>query len=86
MEEAWALCPSPETSHYQEPFKPLIGGIRFADFNDLESVKAQVTKKTCAIILETVQGEGGIYPATEEFLTGREEASVKKMTSASDSR
>ena len=55
-------------SHYQEPFKPLIGGIRFADFNDLESVKAQVTKKTCAIILETVQGEGGIYPAKEEFM------------------
>ena len=57
-------------SHYQEPFKPLIGGIRFADFNDLESVKAQVTKKTCAIILETVQGEGGIYPATKEFMEG----------------
>ena len=55
-------------SHYQEPFKPLIGGIRFADFNDLESVKAQITPKTCAIILETVQGEGGIYPASEQFL------------------
>ena len=57
-------------SHYQEPFLPLIGGIRFADFNDLESVKAQVNYKTCAIILETVQGEGGIYPATGEFLKG----------------
>lgn len=55
-------------SHYQEPFKPLIGGIRFAEFNDLESVKAQVTEKTCAVILETVQGEGGIYPAQKEFL------------------
>lgn len=44
-------------SHYQEPFKPLIGGIRFAEFNDLESVKAQVTEKTCAVILETVQGK-----------------------------
>lgn len=43
-------------THYQDPFRPLIGGIRFADFNDLESVKAQVTEKTCAIILETVQG------------------------------
>lgn len=60
-------------SHYQEPFKPLIGGIRFADFNDLESVKAQITPKTCAIILETVQGEGGIYPATKEFLSGVKE-------------
>ena len=57
-------------AHYQEPFKPLIGGIRFADFNDLESVKAQITDKTCAIIMEPVQGEGGIYPAAEEFLKG----------------
>ena len=57
-------------AHYQEPFKPLIGGIRFADFNDLDSVKAQITPKTCAIILETIQGEGGIYPAEESFLKG----------------
>ena len=57
-------------THYQEPFKPLIGGIRFARFNDLDSVKAQLTEKTCAVILETVQGEGGIYPADPEFLAG----------------
>lgn len=57
-------------AHYQEPFKPLIGGIRFADFNDLDSVKEQITEKTCAIILEPVQGEGGIYPASREFLQG----------------
>lgn len=54
--------------HYQEAFKPLIGGIKFADFNDFDSVKAQVTDKTCAILLETVQGEGGIYPADPAFL------------------
>lgn len=54
--------------HYREAFEPLIGNIRFADFNDFESVKAQVTDKTCAILFETVQGEGGIYPASEEFL------------------
>jgi acetylornithine/N-succinyldiaminopimelate aminotransferase len=54
--------------HYREAFEPLIGNIKFADFNDFDSVKAQVTDKTCAIIFETVQGEGGIYPATEEFL------------------
>ena len=65
--------------HYQDPFKPLIPNIKFADFNDLESVKAQVTKKTCAIILETVQGEGGIYPATKEFLQG-----VKKICEEND--
>lgn len=59
--------------HYQEPFKPLMGGVRFADFNDLESVKAQVNDRTCAIIMETVQGEGGIYPALPEFLEGVKE-------------
>ncbi len=53
---------------YQAPFRPLVGGIRFADYNDLDSVRAQLTDRTCAIILETVQGEGGIYPASEEFL------------------
>ena len=57
---------------YQEPFEPFLGGIRFADFNDLESVKAQLTDKTCAILFETVQGEGGIYPATQEFMDGIE--------------
>ncbi len=56
--------------HYQEPFKPLVPGIRFAGFNDLDSVKKLVNEKTCAIIMETVQGEGGIYPADEEFLKG----------------
>ena len=56
--------------HYQEAFKPLIGGIRFAEFNNLESVKAELTEKTCAILLEPVQGEGGIYPAAQEFLDG----------------
>ncbi len=56
--------------HYREPFEPLMGGVRFATFNDLESVKAVLTDKTCAIILETIQGEGGIYPATQEFLEG----------------
>ena len=54
--------------HYREAFEPLIGGVKFADFNDFDSVKAQVTDKTCAIIMETVQGEGGIYPADETFL------------------
>ena len=55
---------------YQKPFKPLLTGVSFAEYNDLESVKAQITDKTCAIIFETVQGEGGIYPVEEEFLKG----------------
>ena len=58
------------TAHYREPFEPLMGGVKFADFNDLDSVKAQITDKTCAIITEVVQGEGGIYPAKKEFLEG----------------
>lgn len=57
-------------AHYQEPFKPLVPGIRFADFNDLDSVKALINDKTCAVIMETIQGEGGIYPASAEFIKG----------------
>ncbi len=53
---------------YREPFRPLMGGVKFAEFNDFESVKAQVTDQTGAIILEPVQGEGGIVPAEPEFL------------------
>lgn len=53
---------------YREPFEPMIGNIRFARMNDLESVLSQVTDKTCAIMLEPVQGEGGLIPAREEFL------------------
>ncbi len=57
-------------AHYREPFEPLMGGVRFAAFNDLESVRAQVTDRTCAVILETIQGESGIHPADQEFLNG----------------
>ncbi len=55
---------------YREAFGPLIGGVVFAEFNNLDSVKELVSDKTCAIILEPVQGEGGLYPATKEFLEG----------------
>ena len=55
-------------AHYREAFEPLIGGVRFATFNNFDSVLAQVTDKTCAIIMETVQGEGGIYPADPAFI------------------
>lgn len=53
---------------YREAFEPMIGNIRFARMNDFESVLEQVTDKTCAVLLETVQGEGGVYPAGESFL------------------
>lgn len=53
---------------YREAFQPMIGHVKFADLNDFESVRKLVTEKTCAILFETIQGEGGIYPATEEFM------------------
>ena len=65
--------------HYREPFEPLIGGVKFATYNDLDSVKALVNENTGAIIMETFQGEGGIYPATEEFLKG-----VRKICDEND--
>ena len=55
---------------YREPFEPLVPGVLFAEFNNLDSVKALVTSQTCAIILEPLQGEGGINVATEEFMAG----------------
>ena len=58
------------TPKYREPFEPMIGNIRFARMNDLASVEELINDRTCAIILETVQGEGGLVPATEEFLKG----------------
>ena len=56
--------------HYREPFEPVVPGVKFATFNDLDSVKALVSDKTCAIILEPLQGEGGINLATQEFMEG----------------
>lgn len=67
------------TKHYREPFEPLIGGVSFAQYNNLESVKALITEDTCAIILETLQGEGGIYPASKEFITG-----IRKLCDEND--
>lgn len=57
-------------AHYQEPFAPLMPGVKFAEYNNSESVKELVTDKTCAVIMETVQGEGGIYPADPAFIEG----------------
>lgn len=65
--------------HYQEAFKPLIDKVVFAEYNNLEDVASKITDKTCAIIMETVQGEGGIYPATREFIQG-----VRKLCDEKD--
>lgn len=64
---------------YREPFEPMMGGVHFAEYNNLESVKALVNDKTCGIIMETIQGEGGINPATPEFLEG-----VRKICDEND--
>ncbi len=56
--------------HYRTPFEPMLPGVSFAEFNNLDSVKALVTDKTCAIILEPLQGEGGINMAEKEFMEG----------------
>lgn len=66
-------------NHYRDPFEPGIGNIKFADYNDFDSVKRLVNDKTCAIILETVQGEGGLTPATEDFLK-----SIRKLCDEKD--
>jgi predicted acetylornithine/succinylornithine family transaminase len=57
-------------SIYREPFSPLVPGVRFAPFNDLAAARALIGPATCAVVVEPVQGEGGIHPATPEFLHG----------------
>lgn len=57
-------------TQYREPFEPLLSNIKFAEYNNLDSVKALINDNTAAIIMETIQGEGGVYPATQEFLCG----------------
>lgn len=55
---------------YREPFQPLMPGVRFADFNDLDSAQDAMADDVCAIVVEPIQGEGGVRPATVEFLEG----------------
>jgi acetylornithine/N-succinyldiaminopimelate aminotransferase len=55
---------------YHDGFEPLVPGVDFADFNDLASVERALTDETCAILVEPLQAEGGIHPATDEFLQG----------------
>jgi predicted acetylornithine/succinylornithine family transaminase len=55
---------------YREPFAPLVPGVTFATFNDLDSARAAINPDTCAVIVEPIQGEGGIHPASAEFLQG----------------
>jgi predicted acetylornithine/succinylornithine family transaminase len=58
------------TQKYRDPFEPLIGDVSFAEFNNLDSAGQVISQRTCAVIVEPVQGEGGVTPATPEFLPG----------------
>ncbi|MFD2231524.1 aspartate aminotransferase family protein [Alkalimarinus sediminis] len=55
---------------YREGFEPVPGGISHVDFNDLDALAAKISDKTCAVIMEPIEGEGGIIPATQAFIEG----------------
>ena len=57
-------------AQYREPFAPLVPGFTFLPFNDLAAAQAAIDNDTCAVIVEPIQGEGGVNPATAEFLQG----------------
>lgn len=59
-----------DSEKYQAPFRPLMPGVTFADFNDLASAKTAITKETAAVVIEPVQGEGGVFPASDSFMRG----------------
>ncbi len=59
-----------DSEKYQAPFRPLMPGVVFANYNDLVSVRSAITNETAAVVVEPVQGEGGVYPATNDFLKG----------------
>ncbi len=65
-----AMCAATAQEKIQKGFDPLPTGFAYADYNDLESVKAAINERTVAIMVEPIQAEGGIIPATDEFLKG----------------
>jgi acetylornithine/N-succinyldiaminopimelate aminotransferase len=67
-----ALAATPREK-YQAPFRPLLPGVRIAPFNDLDGADATIGDDVCAVIVEPVQGEGGVHPAEEPFLQGLRE-------------
>jgi acetylornithine/N-succinyldiaminopimelate aminotransferase len=66
-------------TQYQKGFAPLPAGFKYVPYNDLAALKNAITEKTCAILLEPVQGEGGVYSATKDYLTG-----VKRLCQEND--
>lgn len=61
-----SATPNPK---YQKPFSPMLPGFRYGTYNDVDAIKDLVTENTCGVIVEPIQGEGGVIVATEEFLT-----------------
>lgn len=61
-----SATPNPK---YQKPFAPMLPGFRYGTYNDVAAVKDLVTEKTCGVIVEPIQGEGGVIVATDEFLS-----------------
>jgi acetylornithine/N-succinyldiaminopimelate aminotransferase len=59
-----------DSEKYQAPFRPLMPGVTFADYNNLDSARAAITRETAAVVVEPVQGEGGVNPASDNFLRG----------------
>jgi acetylornithine/succinyldiaminopimelate/putrescine aminotransferase len=66
-------------AQYRDPFAPLIPGVSFSPFNDLEAAKQLIDVDTCAVIIEPIQGEGGVKPAKKSFLQG-----IRELCDASD--
>src|SRR5580704_13771472 len=55
------------TEKYRQPFAPLLPGIEFVRFNDVDDLESKFDNSVCAVLIEPIQGEGGIHPVTEEF-------------------
>ena len=79
MEGAWALCQLTGNAHYQEAFRPLIGNVVFAQYNNLEDVLSKITEKTCAIMFETVQVRGGFTPVKPDLFKRYARFAMKKI-------
>ena len=67
---ALSVTPQPK---YQKPFAPMVPGVKVGQLNDVAALETLVDDKTCAVIVEPIQGEGGVYEASEEFLTALRE-------------
>ncbi|MCD6386065.1 aspartate aminotransferase family protein [Candidatus Sumerlaeota bacterium] len=63
-----AMVTATGQERFQRGFEPLLPGFKYAEFNNIDSVRKQIDETTCGVMIEPVQGEGGIVPATQEFM------------------